>query len=421
MSKKVGRNDKCPCGSGKKYKRCCINSGKFSNAQKSTSSAMTLNKSLNRYESSTKHLYPSIDHTPDKVYSHDAKAVKGMIKCRLIHTEANSIILPDYIFYDTGWIQPLNFTAPLISKLDEKTIVTDFSIGIQNGITIKLRYFNSGYIKSYPDKSQLFECEIYGPEDLADYLSGDFIEENNQILLKQYHHTNQKGHDGILGSKSLWSSVWNYKGNKEVVNHSFVYFTHIPQIKFDSDLMTVAMAADGNLHYTVDSFIPPVNMSKNQLEKFKDSIYTAEVYKATAGVRDKTLEFYVPVNLIDAKHIYKHAQHTVFYEICFPYIHRIRMAPKSVLHFNAEMRVEPESNTISGEYLIVGDATTKDGLAAPFEEEETKFVFKFEDCEDSPLPEFWIEKSNQDHFSNKEIELMDIKEVEDNPAKIKSI
>jgi len=26
MSKKVGRNDPCPCGSGKKYKRCCMES-----------------------------------------------------------------------------------------------------------------------------------------------------------------------------------------------------------------------------------------------------------------------------------------------------------------------------------------------------------------------------------------------------------
>jgi len=25
--KKIGRNDSCPCGSGKKYKKCCI--GKF--------------------------------------------------------------------------------------------------------------------------------------------------------------------------------------------------------------------------------------------------------------------------------------------------------------------------------------------------------------------------------------------------------
>lgn len=26
---KVGRNDTCPCGSGKKYKNCCLSSGKF--------------------------------------------------------------------------------------------------------------------------------------------------------------------------------------------------------------------------------------------------------------------------------------------------------------------------------------------------------------------------------------------------------
>jgi len=24
---KVGRNDPCPCGSGKKYKKCCLNAG----------------------------------------------------------------------------------------------------------------------------------------------------------------------------------------------------------------------------------------------------------------------------------------------------------------------------------------------------------------------------------------------------------
>ena len=24
VSKKVGRNDPCPCGSGKKYKKCCL-------------------------------------------------------------------------------------------------------------------------------------------------------------------------------------------------------------------------------------------------------------------------------------------------------------------------------------------------------------------------------------------------------------
>lgn len=29
--KKVGRNDPCPCGSGKKYKNCCLKTGKYEN------------------------------------------------------------------------------------------------------------------------------------------------------------------------------------------------------------------------------------------------------------------------------------------------------------------------------------------------------------------------------------------------------
>lgn len=28
MNEKIGRNDPCPCGSGKKYKSCCINKPK---------------------------------------------------------------------------------------------------------------------------------------------------------------------------------------------------------------------------------------------------------------------------------------------------------------------------------------------------------------------------------------------------------
>lgn len=26
---KIGRNDSCPCGSGKKYKNCCLSTGKY--------------------------------------------------------------------------------------------------------------------------------------------------------------------------------------------------------------------------------------------------------------------------------------------------------------------------------------------------------------------------------------------------------
>lgn len=29
LEEKLGRNDPCPCGSGKRFKRCCLKQGRF--------------------------------------------------------------------------------------------------------------------------------------------------------------------------------------------------------------------------------------------------------------------------------------------------------------------------------------------------------------------------------------------------------
>jgi uncharacterized protein YecA (UPF0149 family) len=29
LVEKLGRNDPCPCGSGKRFKKCCLNAGRF--------------------------------------------------------------------------------------------------------------------------------------------------------------------------------------------------------------------------------------------------------------------------------------------------------------------------------------------------------------------------------------------------------
>ena len=29
LSEKLGRNDRCPCGSGKRFKKCCLSTGRF--------------------------------------------------------------------------------------------------------------------------------------------------------------------------------------------------------------------------------------------------------------------------------------------------------------------------------------------------------------------------------------------------------
>lgn len=41
MDKKIGRNDPCPCGSGKKYKVCCISKSQTLKKRKFTAKVIT--------------------------------------------------------------------------------------------------------------------------------------------------------------------------------------------------------------------------------------------------------------------------------------------------------------------------------------------------------------------------------------------
>jgi hypothetical protein len=373
------------------------------------------NKHFNRYETRKDHTYPSFNYQGYKYLG--AVPYPGKIKCRLVHSNGMSVIIPDYILLRTGWIQPLHFTAPLVAKLDDTTIVCDLFVDIPNGQTVKIRFFNTGLITSYPDRSQLFDCEIYGPPDLEEYISGEYQTKGNKIYLKLYHHTNEAGFSGITGSKSLRSSRWNYRGSKECANFNFVYFTHIPAITFASDLVTVAMSSDGNIDYAIDSFQQPSRMPPDYRTRFEKFIYTAAVYRATTADRNRILNFYVPIESIDVKHIYLHQRGFSFsYEICFPYVHRIKTVPASALPFDANHFFENAPPIVNSDYCILGDARTKEGLAAPFEEEETMFVFKMEDCGSKPLPDFWIIHSNKDLFSSRTIDPLQVKDVATNPT-----
>ncbi|BDQ12110.1 YecA family protein [Sediminibacterium sp. TEGAF015] len=407
------KNAPCPCGSGKKYKRCCFLTGGITIAK--SGGYKKFNKNLNRYETNLDHHYFTFNYRGCDFL--DSKPYVGKIKCRLVHEQGNSIIVPDFIFVNNGWIQPLHFTAPNLFKIDDDKIGCDFFIDIQNGQTIKVRFYNSDILKIYSDKSQLFKCEIYGPADIEEYTSGEFEVENNQIYLKLYHHTNDTGFAGITSSKSLRSSKWNYRGSKECTNFHFAYFTHIPEIKYSNDLITVAMSADGNIDYMIDSFIPPKAMPPNYRTRFENSIYTAQVYRSTTNDRNHPLEFYLPVESIDIKHIYLHNQGNLFFfEICFPYIHRLKLTAGSTLTFDDNHFIKNESPIVNSDYSIIGDARTKEGLAAPFEEEETDFIYKIEDCGTQTIHDFWFSHSNQDLFTDKTITELQVKDVSNNPT-----
>jgi hypothetical protein len=381
------------------------------------SSQITFNKHFNRYESSIDHVYAPFNYSGFE-YG-EVKPYKGKIKCRLVHFEGGSIIHPDFIFLKNGWIQPLHYTAPQLIKIDENTIVCNFFIDIQNGETIKVKTCKDGFITNYLDGSQLYDCEIYGPDDIEEYTCGDYQLIEGNICLILYHHTNEKGFDGITASKSLWTSKWNYRGNKECENYGFVYFTHLPKIEFPNDLITIAMSSDGNIDYMIDSFQQPDIVDEKFRDTYKDYIYTAKVYRSTTTDRNRALQFLVPVESIDIKHVYRHDQgNAIFYEICFPYIHRIKALKASVVTFcDKQMLIKYGTPMVHGEYAIIGDARTKEGLAAPFEEEETKQIHKIENCKDKTVMEFWFDHANTDLFTKIDIEPMKMKDVPTNPTK----
>lgn len=414
MNSSISLNKPCPCGSGKKYKRCCLlNKKDYSN---DIQTGTKYNVRFNRYESPKNHYYSQFDYSScpyigDEPYT-------GRIKCRLVHMEGKSVIIPDYLFLrNGGWIQPLFFMPPVLVSKDEGKTMCDLSIDIQNGQTIKICFFNTDLLGSYSDKSQLYKCFIYGPSNIEDYACGDYIEEGGKIYLQLFHHTSDTGFDGILNSKTIWSSRWNYRGNKECKNFNFIYFTHIPEIKFPNDLTTIAMSSEGQLDYMIDSFNLPHSVPKNYREIFKDYIYTVEVYRATTHDRNCTIDFYVPVDIIDVKHIYMHRQLSTYYEVCFPYIHRIKTIPNNKANFSDQYFVENNPHIVHSEYAIVGNAQCKEGLAAPFEEDETEFIFKIEDCAPQSIHDFWVSRSNQDLFTDKPIRPAEFREVTNNPAK----
>ena len=49
MSKKIGRNEKCPCGSGEKYKKCCLTSGGSVHTNVTNNNAIQPSSIFNQY------------------------------------------------------------------------------------------------------------------------------------------------------------------------------------------------------------------------------------------------------------------------------------------------------------------------------------------------------------------------------------
>ena len=96
----------------------------------------------------------------------------------------------------------------------------------------------------------------------------------------------------------------------------------------------------------------------------------------------------------------------MWFEFATPFIQRVAIAPSTTLRFSTQNIDFTSVDTKRFEYVVIGDATSVDGLAAPYDEEDTTFTLKIERPEmSSDILKFWFDHSNRDLYSGKAIEM----------------
>jgi hypothetical protein len=181
----------------------------------------------------------------------------------------------------------------------------------------------------------------------------------------------------------------------------------------------IAMASDGKLTLGIDGFEPPSIRPPDWDVRYKDQILVLPVYRASTTDRTETLEFDIETTLLAPQHVLRHSSpmNPVWYEIATPFVHRVGVQPSATLKFNSRRIEYGAAPKRRFDYIVVGDATTVEGLAAPYDEEDTRFLLKIE----RPSPgtnifEFWFEHGNLDLYSGKTVETQELERVSPPPV-----
>lgn len=369
------------------------------------------NKHFNRSETVNGHQYHrDFGFLPIGEHQHS-----GLIKCKLVHGHGYSVVVPDILFWGDGsrWIQPLAFGPNAIAKFNDDDIRCRFNVDVSCGNRLIVSFTKQDFVQHLFDGSELYRCSFQGPENLVDFVTGvSQFEFGTPPLIELYHHTKPETKEKILASGEFWASQWNIQGTKrKVTNVGYVYFTSLESVKFDEDLTTIAMASNGYIDMLVDGFQPPQDISKRELQKRYSNVRLLHlpVYRGSTKDRSAVLIHLVDCSCLAPQHVWRHdSLEGVWYEICNPFTHRIGLQPDRRLPIIGSAIRSGSFSQKQFDYLIVGDATTVTGLAAPYNEEETSHIWKIERiAEGSTMLDFWMEHGNTDHFSGKAPEMQE--------------
>lgn len=337
---------------------------------------------------------------------------EGFIKCRLAHAKYGSVVVPDFLFVGKRgdhWLQPLSFGPPVLKKFSDD-IQCEFSVDIAGGHRLLVDFANSGYIQTFVDGSELYKCAISGPPGLSPHYTGKSRLVNGYApIVTLYHHTSKPNKQSIKKSGEFWPSAWNIQGTeKKLTNIGYVYFTPLPQIEHPDDLKLIAMASDGELQLLVDDFEPTQPVTQKKIDANSDKILRLPVYRASTHDRTERLVFEVETTLLNPQHLLRHdpPNEKVWYEVITPFIQRVGLMPGAHLKFSSQVLKQTEVPAKRFDYVVIGDARTLEGLAAPFSEEETNHIVKFEPLNKEPgLLRFWFKHGNTEQYSGKSVEM----------------
>lgn len=160
------------------------------------------------------------------------------------------------------------------------------------------------------------------------------------------------------------------------------------------------MSPDKKLHYIRDGAEDPGQLPVDwkQTEMAKD-ILELDVYWSSSEQRDQTVAVYVDCSVLAPHHVWCHVNHQVWFEVVLPRVFRVGLEPGASLSFSDQHIVSEQRQLKRFDYMIIGDANTLKGLAAPMDEEGTTERFKLHDpggC----LLKFWCDQPNLDHYAS---------------------
>ena len=128
------------------------------------------------------------------------------------------------------------------------------------------------------------------------------------------------------------------------------------------------------------------------------------VYRESTTGRTARLRTTVATNLLAPPHLLIHRplNDQAYYEVVGPEIYRVGVKPGAALAYASATATADPALLKCFDNVVIGDASTLEGLAAPYDEEETREVVHIEKLNaDVDLFDFWQANQNSNQVSDR--------------------